>query len=155
MSRQYVVFDTLEIQRLQNTAFCNFAPKTAVYTACFVFVFDYIYLGSSVSSVFVHTVPQIRRGSTFSQVLWGKHPMFSHGRRLSLHPHNAGQTTSGRLTLLPHWIVVEPSPARGLAADCPLFPAFRFTPCAICAFSAFATVTLEFIFQASGENHCL
>lgn len=48
------------------------------------------------------------------------HPMLSHGRRLYLHPLHAGQTTSGRLALLLQRIVVEPSPVRGLAADCPL-----------------------------------
>ena len=51
----------------------------------------------------------------------GELPMLSHRRRLYLHPHKTGQTTSGRLTLLPRGIVVEPSPVRGLAADCPLF----------------------------------
>lgn len=48
------------------------------------------------------------------------HPMLSHGRRLYLHPHGAGQAASGRSALLLQRIVVEPSPVRGLAADRPL-----------------------------------
>ena len=77
-------------------------------------------------------------------LLSGEHPMFSHGRRLYLHPLFAGQTTSGRLTLLLQRIVVERPSVRGFAADCPFLPAFRFAPCAIHVFlSAFAAITLE------------
>ena len=70
--------------------------------------------------------------------------MFSHRRRLYLHPLIAGQTSSGRLTLLLQRIVVERPSVRGFAADCPFLPAFRFAPCAIHVFlSAFAAITLE------------
>ena len=77
-------------------------------------------------------------------LLSGEHPMLSHGRRLYLHPLFAGQTTSGRLTLLLQRIVVERPSVRGFAADCPFLPTFRFAPCAIHVFlSAFAAITLE------------
>ena len=46
--------------------------------------------------------------------------MLSHGRRLYLHPHVAGQTASGRLALLLQRIVVGRSPFGGFAADRPL-----------------------------------
>ena len=54
-------------------------------------------------------------------------------------------TTSGRLSLLPYGIVVEPSAIRGLAADCPLYGiALRFTPYAILAiFSDFSAITID------------
>ena len=41
--------------------------------------------------------------------------------------HKTERITSGRLSLLPCGMVVEPSPVRGLAADCPILTVFTVT----------------------------
>lgn len=53
--------------------------------------------------------------------------MVSHEHRLYLHPHLWGIPLRAPIAcaLLPSGIVVEPSPVRGLAADCPIHMIFK------------------------------